>query len=132
MVQSQIKSEINYPEIRTIDVADQGQAVDAFLINLHHHNYLVALGKEKYDFSTKHRVVYFPIYLLSPDASSVKARIGVLESKTEDLVSAYDDLDQLEPNSASDPLWFEFVTAAFLKRSGAQLSAAVLDALLDE
>lgn len=58
MVQSQIKSEIHYPEIRTIDVADQGQAVDAFIIEIHHHNYLVAIGKEKYDFSTKHRVVF--------------------------------------------------------------------------
>jgi hypothetical protein len=132
MVQSQIKSEIHYPEIRTIDVADQGQTVDAFIINLHEKNYLVALGKEKYDFSTKHRVVYFPIYLLSPDASKIKSRIGVLESKTEELVNAYDDLDQLEPNHVSDPLWFDFVTAAFLKRSGAHLTADVLDALLDE
>jgi len=132
MVQSKIKSEIHYPEIRTIDVADQGQTVDAFLINLHHKKYLVALGKEKYDFSTKHRVVYFPIYLLSPDASQVRARIGVLETKTEELVSAYDDLDQLEPNRVSDPLWFDFVTADFLKRSETQLSADVLDTLLDE
>lgn len=131
MVQSQIKREIHYPEIRTIDVADQGQAVDAFIIEIHHKNYLVAIGKEKYDFSTKHRVVYFPIYLLSPDASEVKARIGVLESKTEELINTYDDLDQLEPNRASDPLWFDFVTAAFLKRSGAHLTAAVLDTLLD-
>jgi hypothetical protein len=132
MVQSQIKSEIHYPEIRTIDVADQGQAVDTFIIEIHHKNYLVAIGKEKYDFSTKHRVVYFPIYLLSPDASEVKARIGVLESKTEELINTYDDLDQLEPNRASDPLWFEFVTAAFLKRSGAHLTADVLETLLDE
>ena len=131
MVQSQIKSEIHYPEIRTIDVADQGQAVDAFIIEIHHHNYLVAIGKEKYDFSTKHRVVYFPIYLLSSDTSEVKARIGVLESKTEDLVSAYDDLDQLEPNRVPNPLWFDFITAAFLKRSGAHLSTEVLNNLLD-
>ena len=121
MVQSQIKSEIHYPETRTIELADQGQEVEPFMVEIEEQNYLVAIGKEKYDYSTKHRIVYFPIYLLSPDASKVKARIGILETKTEELIKAFDDLDQLDPNRMSDPIWFEFVTPSFLKYSRAQL-----------
>jgi hypothetical protein len=121
MLQSKLKREIHYPETRDLDPSDQGQEVDPFAIEIHGHYYLVAIGKEKYDFSNQHRVVYFPLYLLSSDARKVKARIGVLETKTEHLVSAYDDLDQLDPNRLDDPLLFEFVTQNFLTRSKSQI-----------
>jgi negative regulator of replication initiation len=132
MVQSELKQEIHYPEIRTLDIADQSQEVEPFLIELEGKNYLVALGKEKYDYSNKYRVVYFPLYLLSPDATKVKARIGIIESKTEDLVTVYDDLDQPDPNRMRDPLWFEFVTPSFLAKSKAQVESPIAPEHLSE
>jgi len=127
MVQSEIKHEINYPETRSIDVADKGQEVEPFVVELFDHYYLVAIGKEKYDYSTKYRVVYFPVYLLSTDAKKVKSRIGVIESKTEDLVSAYDESDQLDPNRMRDPLLFEFVSPSFLEKSKARFDPNQID-----
>ena len=121
MVQSELKRELRYPETRDIDVADKGQEVESFAVELFGHYYLVAIGKEKYDYSKTHRVVYFPVYLLSADGRKVKSRIGVIESKTEDTVTLYDEkTDELDPNRMRDPLWFEFVTAGFLKKSKAE------------
>ena len=51
MVQSEIKREIHYPEQREIDVSDQGQEIEPFAVEIFDHYYLVAIGKEKYDFS---------------------------------------------------------------------------------
>ena len=124
MVQSEIKREIQYPETRSIDVADKGQTVDPFVVELFDHYYLVAIGKEKYDHSSKFRVLYFPLYLLSSDAKKVKARIGVIETKTEDLVAAYDESDQLDPNRLPDPLLFDFVSPDFLSKSKASLDVS--------
>lgn len=120
MVQSALFTQIQYPEVRTIDSVDHGKEVSPLAVEILSHFYLVAIGSENYDFSTQYRVVSFPIYLLSREGSKVKAKIGVLEIKTADLVSAYDG-QVLDPNRLGEPLWFSFVNEAFLSRSDTQL-----------
>ena len=120
MVQSALFSQIHYPEVREIDPADQGLEVVPFAVDIYDGSYLVALGQEKYDYSTQYKVIYFPIYLLNRDATKVKSKIGVLEIKTTDLVSAYHG-SELDPNRLGEPLWFSFVEERFLNQSEAKL-----------
>ena len=62
MVKSKLHSEIQYKETYAIDPEDIGFETSVYEIELFNRDAEIALGKPKYEFSSKH-VIYFPIYL---------------------------------------------------------------------
>jgi predicted NAD-dependent protein-ADP-ribosyltransferase YbiA (DUF1768 family) len=64
MVKSKINSSIEYNVRREIDSADIGYESSIYPFRLYEKEVEIALGKPKYEFSSKYGVVYFPVYLV--------------------------------------------------------------------
>jgi hypothetical protein len=87
MVKSKINSSVDYPIKREIDSADIGYESSIYPFRLYDKDVDIALGKPKYEFSTKYGVVYFPVYLVIADEPV--SCIGVYESENNRVLSSF-------------------------------------------
>ena len=62
MVKSNLKSNINYPEIKKLNEEDRNLEVSLYEIELLNVTLNIALGKEKYLFMNDN-VIYYPVYI---------------------------------------------------------------------
>jgi predicted NAD-dependent protein-ADP-ribosyltransferase YbiA (DUF1768 family) len=114
MVSSNLNSNINYIERKTIDPEDVGHdstyyAIEAFEIPI-----LIVLGKQKYTYSNKD-VIYYPIYIVADD--KIKAQIGVFESSLKQPLNLIDEDGDIDIEKLGEPLLYSFVNKDFIKKT---------------
>ena len=114
MVSSKINDAIQYKETKTIDPEDAGYASTLYEMNIHEHPVEFVLGKQKYTYSGKN-VLYYPIYLVNDD--TIKSQIGVFEIETNHSLNILDKDGDIDLAGFSEPLFFSFVTPAFIQRA---------------
>lgn len=89
MVKSILRpNDINYKETKNMDDEDIDYASTLYEYPLYGHNLTIALGKEKYTYSS-HNVVYYPIYLIAN--GEPKSKIGVFEVESNQVINIIDD-----------------------------------------
>jgi len=89
MVKSILRpNDINYKETKTMDEEDIDHASTLYEYPLYGHNLTIALGKEKYTYSS-YNIVYYPIYLIVLDEP--KSKIGVFEVESNQVINIIDD-----------------------------------------
>ena len=113
MVKSNLKSNINYPEIKTLNEDDRNIEVSLYEIDLLNVTLNIALGNIKYLFE-KENVVYYPVYVINDD--NVTNQIGVYELMQDKLQLNLDDDGDLDIASIEGPLLYSFVNQSYLKR----------------
>tara|TARA_R110001592_G_scaffold63219_6_gene193521 strand:+ start:2738 stop:4675 length:1938 start_codon:yes stop_codon:yes gene_type:complete len=113
MVKSNLKSNINYPEIKTLDEDDRNIEVSLYEIDLQNVTLNIALGNIKYLFE-KENIVYYPVYVIKDD--NVSNQIGVYELMQDNLQLNLDDDGDLDIASIEGPLLYSFVDQSYLKR----------------
>ena len=113
MVKSNLKSNINYPEIKTLNEDDRNMEVSLYEIDLLNVTLNIALGNIKYLFE-KENVVYYPVYVINDD--NVSNQIGVYELMQDKLQLNLDDDGDLDIASIEGPLLYSFVNQSYLKR----------------
>ena len=113
MVKSNLKSNINYPEIKTLNEDDRNIEVSLYEIDLLNVTLNIALGNIKYLFE-KENVVYYPVYVINDD--NVSNQIGVYELMQDKLQLNLDDDGDLDIASIEGPLLYSFVNQSYLKR----------------
>ena len=95
MVNSRLNKDIRYKETYAIDPDDIGFETSIYDLTLFNENIEIALGKPKYEYSSKH-VVYFPIYLLINEEPVSK--IGVYEILDSEMIHSMDEDEDLNIN----------------------------------
>ena len=113
MVKSNLKSNINYPEIKTLDEDDRNIEVSLYEIELLNVTLNVALGNIKYLFE-KENIIFYPVYVIKDD--NVSNQIGVYELMQDKLQLNLDDDGDLDITSIEGPLLYSFVDQKYLKR----------------
>lgn len=117
MVKSILDPSVHYEEDAKISHLDKGKATALYEIEIHGQTVVIGLGSAdaNYFACQGEGITHYPIYLFVDDKP--KARIGVYEIKTSNVLKYVDDdgdilIDDLEP------LLFKFVTANYIKKSG--------------
>jgi len=113
MVKSNLKSNINYPEIKSLNEDDRNIEVSLYEIDLLNVTLNIALGNIKYLFE-KENIVYYPVYIIKDD--NVTNQIGVYELLQDKLQLNLDDDGDLDIASIDGPLLYSFVDQSYLKR----------------
>lgn len=90
MVKSRLHKEIQYKETYAIDPDDIGFETSIYDLTLFNRSVEIALGKPKYEYSSKH-VVYFPIYLLVNE--DPVSKIGIYEIPDQEMIHSIDEDD---------------------------------------
>lgn len=111
MVLSKIDKNISYPEIKSVDPADQQQETNLYQIEVSGIEIIVAIGNSKNTFETDN-ILYFPIYLVKPNNKVIQ--IGVYEIDADNYISYLDENDSLDVEKLGDPLIYNFVTKDML------------------
>ena len=113
MVKSNLKSNINYPEIKKLNEEDRNLEVSLYEIELLNVTLNIALGKEKYLFMNDN-VIYYPVYIIEDD--NVSNQIGVYELMHDKLELHLDEDGDLDITSIDGPLLYSFVDQKYLKQ----------------
>ena len=113
MVKSNLKSNINYPEIKKLNEEDRNLEVSLYEIELLNVTLNIALGKEKYLFMNDN-VIYYPVYIIEDD--NVSNQIGVYELMHNKLELHLDEDGDLDITSIDGPLLYSFVDQKYLKQ----------------
>ena len=113
MVKSNLKSNINYPEIKKLNEEDRNLEVSLYEIELLNVTLNIALGKEKYLFMNDN-VIYYPVYIIEDD--NVSNQIGVYELIHDKLELHLDEDGDLDITSIDGPLLYSFVDQKYLKQ----------------
>ena len=116
MVLSKISDIVNYKETSHFDKKDVGHEASLYIVPLLNSEYVVALGKQRMDFIEK-GIVYYPIYLITPK-EKIKAKIGIFEIDTRNVLNLLDDDGDIDLNKFSLPLLFSFVNESYLEKYG--------------
>ena len=111
MVKSKLNSNVNYSEIKILNVEDRDKEVALFEIELFDIPLLIALGEEKYTYSNDN-IVYFPVYLIKNER--VGKQIGVYEIFSEDLSQSLDEDGDVDITEIDGPLLYSFVSKEYL------------------
>merc|ERR1711865_829310 len=111
MVKSKLNSNVNYSEIKILNVEDRGKEVALFEIELFDIPLLIALGEEKYTYSNE-KIVYFPVYLIKNER--VGKQIGVYELFSDDLSQSLDEDGDVDITEINGPLLYSFVNKNYL------------------
>lgn len=129
MVLSKINSNVNYPEIKTIDQEDKGHSSSLYIIDVIDTEIIIVLGKPKYTFSNK-SIVYYPIYVVSGE--KIKSQIGVYEHKISNTISLLDDEGDIDIEKLGEPLIYSFVTKKYLEKMNSNTGKYMDKELKDE
>lgn len=113
MVSSKINKEINYVETKTIDPEDNGYHSSLYEMYIHDKPITIALGKQKYTFSSK-SVLYYPIYLVVNQ--KIKAQIGVYEIQSSRSLNVLDEDGDIDLTKIGEPLLYSFVNSKFIEK----------------
>jgi len=113
MVSSKINKEINYVETKTIDPEDNGYHSTLYEIDIFDKPMIIALGKQKYTFSSK-SVLYYPIYLVVNQ--KIKAQIGVYEIQSSRSLNVLDNDGDIDLTKFGEPLLYSFVNSKFVEK----------------
>ncbi len=92
MVKSILDPNINYPEIKTLDLDDIDYDATQYEYNILGTDIIIALGQSKYTFIDQ-GIIFYPIYLIKNDR--VYKQIGVFEILQSQLPNVIDDDDDL-------------------------------------
>ena len=111
MVKSKLNSNVNYSEIKILNVEDRDKEVALFEIELFDIPLLIALGEEKYTYSSEN-LVYFPVYLIKNER--VGKQIGVYELFSENLSQSLDEDGDVDITEIDGPLLYSFVNKDYL------------------
>jgi predicted NAD-dependent protein-ADP-ribosyltransferase YbiA (DUF1768 family) len=116
MVKSEINDEISYNEKNNIEDEDVELETITYEIAFGKIDpdkyYTITFGKPRYD-KKKNGIIYFPMYLLVN--KEVESQIGILETKTEDINSIYDEDGDLDGSTIREPLLYSFVNKKYLE-----------------
>ena len=111
MVKSKLNSNVNYSEIKILNVEDRDKEVALFEIELFDIPLLIALGEDKYTYSDEN-IVYFPVYLIKNER--VGKQIGVYEIYSDDLSQSLDEEGDVDITEIDGPLLYSFVNKDYL------------------
>lgn len=111
MVLSKIDKNISYPEIKSVDPADQKQETNLYQIEVSGIEIIIAIGNSKNTFETDN-ILYFPIYLVKPNNKVIQ--IGLYEIEADSLISYLDEDNGLDVEKFGEPLIYNFVTKDML------------------
>jgi predicted NAD-dependent protein-ADP-ribosyltransferase YbiA (DUF1768 family) len=113
MVSSKINKDINYVETKTIDPEDNGYHSSLYEIYIDDKPITIALGKQKYTFSSK-SVLHYPIYLVVNQ--KIKAQIGVYEISSNRSLNVLDEDGDIDLTKFGEPLLYSFVNSKFIHK----------------
>jgi predicted NAD-dependent protein-ADP-ribosyltransferase YbiA (DUF1768 family) len=113
MVSSKINKDINYVETKTIDPEDNGYHSSLYEIYIDNKPITIALGKQKYTFSSK-SVLHYPIYLVVNQ--KIKAQIGVYEIQSSRSLNVLDNEGDIDLTKFGEPLLYSFVNSKFIDK----------------
>jgi predicted NAD-dependent protein-ADP-ribosyltransferase YbiA (DUF1768 family) len=113
MVSSKINKDINFVESKTIDPEDNGYHSSLYEMYIHDKPITIALGKQKYTFSSKN-VLYYPIYLVVNQ--KIKAQIGVYEISSNRSLNVLDEDGDIDLTKFGEPLLYSFVNSKFIEK----------------
>jgi predicted NAD-dependent protein-ADP-ribosyltransferase YbiA (DUF1768 family) len=113
MVSSKINKDINYVETKTIDPEDNGYHSTLYEIYIDDKPITIALGKQKYTFSSKN-VLYYPIYLVVNQ--KIKAQIGVYEISSNRSLNVLDEDGDIDLTKIGEPVLYSFVNSKFIEK----------------
>ena len=117
MVYSSINSSIYYQEKQGIEPEDIGYESQLYELDVLGKTVIIAFGRPKYTLATK-GVVFYPVYLIVD--RKVKSQIGIVEVRQANALEIFDEDEDLDPTKIVAPLFFGFVTEAFVDRSGSK------------
>jgi len=112
MVKSILDPNINYPEIKTLNLDDIDYDATQYEYNILGTDIIIALGQSKYTFIDQ-GIIFYPIYLIKNDR--VYKQIGVFEILESQLPNVIDEDDDLDLDLIDKPLIFDFVDIELLK-----------------
>lgn len=104
MVKSRLHKDIQYKETYAIDPDDIGFETSIYEITLFDEDVEIALGKPKYEYSSKH-IIYFPIYLLV-DEDPV-SKIGIYELRDNEMIQSIDEDEDYQINEKNVILYIK-------------------------
>lgn len=128
MIYSVLQPKLEYKETQRIAEADEGVRSFQYELIINDKPYLVVIGKPNTTKIEKHKIIYFPIYLVNATTEQIRSQIGLFEinsmdiqkyilypsRRSEENVPTEYDVAKFGP-----PLLYSFVDDAFLKASGA-------------
>jgi hypothetical protein len=120
MVVSHLNKYIEYLETREIEDEDIDAETDIYEIEIYKKNHYIAIGKPKYTYTTKYKVVYFPIYLLK-GFKQICGKIGVFEVEENRLISIQENLTK----GLGEPLLFEKTTEKYIEKTRTNVSVSL-------
>lgn len=129
MVQSKLKEELNYLDMRHIDKEDLRHSSSIYIIQLFDKNIPIALGKPKYQYRSNFKIIYFPIYIVTKNK---KKPIGLFEINDENTLDYLDEDNDIDITKMDEPLLFSFVTTKFIEKNTSPENTAKLIAEYDE
>jgi hypothetical protein len=101
MLKSNINSSVMYNNTkRDIDPADVGHESYVYPFRLYDEEVEIALGKPKYEFSSKYGIVYYPLYLVIEDGPV--SRIGVYELENSQVLKSFKGKYDVEDDDDND------------------------------
>lgn len=120
---SNIHSSVFYKDQQTIDPEDVGHPATLFQMQLFGKMVLIVFGKVKHTFIDRN-VVFFPIYLVS--GGKIVGQIGLVEMHKNKVISLLQEDGDLDIENIDPPLLYDFVSEAFIDRSGSDAEEFVL------
>lgn len=104
MVKSRLHKDIQYKETYAIDPDDIGFETSIYEITLFDEDVEIALGKPKYEYSSKH-IIYFPVYLLVNE--DPVSKIGIYELPDNQMIQSMDEDEDYEINEKNVILYIK-------------------------
>lgn len=107
MVLSKLNSNINYPDIKSVNVTDFQKKRQLYKINILNLDIIIAVGKVLHTYETR-KIIYSPIYLVTDDKKVFQ--IGVYEIDIQDVDIQLDKNESLDLTKYNaSPLMYKFV-----------------------
>lgn len=107
MVLSKLNSNINYPDIKSVNVTDLQKKRQLYKINILNLDIIIAVGKVLHTYEPR-KILYSPIYLVSDDKKVFQIGIYEIDIQDDDIkVDKNDSLDLTKYKTT--PLTYKFV-----------------------
>ena len=107
MVLSKLNSNINYPDIKSVNVTDLQKKRQLYKINILNLDIIIAVGKVLHTYEPR-KIIYSPIYLVSDDKKVFQIGIYEIDIQDDDIkVDKNDSLDLTKYKTT--PLMYKFV-----------------------
>lgn len=107
MVLSKLNSNINYPDIKSVNVIDLQKKRQLYKINIFNLDIIIAVGKVLHTYEER-KVIYSPLYLVCDDKKVFQIGVFEIDIRDNDIeLDKNETLDLTKYNSA--PLMYNFV-----------------------